>query len=76
MTIRKLMFLLSTFAIVGFLLVITSTVNGIQQMNATRTMSETKSNIAFSLLEIKASALSTILLDPTSEDTYKIFGDA
>jgi methyl-accepting chemotaxis protein len=76
MTIRKQMFLLSTFAIVGFLLVITSTVNGIQQMNATRTMSETKSNIAFSLLEIKASALSTILLDPTSEDTYKIFGDA
>jgi methyl-accepting chemotaxis protein len=76
MTIRNKMFLLSLFAIVGFLLVIASTVNGIWQMNATRTISETKSNIAFSLLEIKASALSTILLDPASEDTFKIFSDA
>lgn len=76
MTIRNKMFLLSIFAIVGFLLVIISTVLGMRQMNALRTMSETRSNIAFNFLEIKASALSTILLDPASEDTYKIFRDA
>ena len=76
MTIRNKMFLLSIFALIGFLLVIISTVLGIRRMNDSQTVSETKSNIAFNLLEIKASALSTILLDPTSEDTYKIFRDA
>jgi methyl-accepting chemotaxis protein len=76
MTIRNKMFLLSVIAIFGFLLVITSTVINIREMNEMRTASETKANIAFNLLEIKASALSTILLDPASADTFKIFSDA
>jgi methyl-accepting chemotaxis protein len=76
MTIRKKMFLLIVFAVAGFLIVIASAFSGIRQMNAARTLAETKSNLAFHLLEVKAYALSTILLDPSAESTFKIFRDA
>lgn len=76
MTIRTKMFLLLVFAVIGFVIVVTSAVLGMRQMDKARHLSENNAAIAFHLVEIKAYALSTILLDPTADSTFKIFQDA
>jgi methyl-accepting chemotaxis protein len=76
MAIRTKMFLLLVLAVIGFFIVISSAVLGMRQMDKARNHSENKADVAYHLLEIKASALSTILLDPTAESTFQIFRDA
>ncbi|SDH20250.1 methyl-accepting chemotaxis protein [Propionivibrio dicarboxylicus] len=76
MTIRKKMIWLSILVIAGFLLVSVGTFFSLNQLNGAGSDFARRSGQVRQYLEIKASALSTILLDPASPESLRIFEEA
>ncbi|WP_319239437.1 methyl-accepting chemotaxis protein [uncultured Propionivibrio sp.] len=76
MTIRKKLIWLSVLVVAGFLIVSIATFFSLTQLNGAGSDFSRRSGQVRLYLEIKASALSTILLDPASPESARIFDDA
>ncbi len=76
MLIRRKLQSLAIVTAGGLLLVMLSTVIGLKAISEAEETAARRSAYSHMLVDIKASAISTILLDPTSPETATIFNDA
>ena len=76
MSIRKKLILLSLVTLVGLGIILTVTVVGLNQIQEAEDTANRRQSYVIDLVEIKASALSSIMLDPTLKETKDVFSDA
>lgn len=76
MNIRAKLKILSLVALIGLGLVSALTIFGLNAIHDTQETAHRRQSYVANLLEIKASALSTIILDPTQKETKDVFADA
>jgi len=76
MTIKSKLQILAAVTVVALGIVLLVTVLGLQSMHEADETANRRSSYTLQLLEIKASALSTILLDPAHPDTKTLFAAA
>ncbi len=76
MLIRKKLQILSVSTIVGLAVALFATISGLNSMHEAETTAQRRDSYALKLVEIKASAVSTIMLDPTLKETHEVFADA
>jgi len=76
MTIAKKMLSFSIVIILGFIAIATAIFFSLSQLESAQNDLSRRNEHVRRLLEIKASALATIQLDPTTNETAKIFADS
>ncbi|HTH94773.1 MAG TPA: methyl-accepting chemotaxis protein [Rhodocyclaceae bacterium] len=76
MNIRVKLRIVTTFTLIGLSSITAATLWGLQTIQAAHDTAERRSLSVEELLEIKVSAVSTILLDPSQQDTKDIFNAA
>jgi methyl-accepting chemotaxis protein len=76
MTIRKRLQILAGTTILGLGLILFFTITGLNAMHETETVAQRRESYSLLLVDIKASAISTILLDPTLKESEEIFAEA
>jgi len=76
LTLRQKLQLLSALTVVGLGIIVTVVFVGLAMLNAQVNDFHRVADLAFNLTEIKASAISTIMLDPTQKETEGVFQDA
>lgn len=76
MTIRTKLKFLSLITIIGLALIASVTIFGLNRIRDTEETAHRRESYTNNLLEIKARALSTIMLDPTLPETREVFSTA
>ncbi|HZX32538.1 MAG TPA: methyl-accepting chemotaxis protein [Rhodocyclaceae bacterium] len=76
MTIRQKLSILSWITAIGLGILVLATVWGFNSMKEAEVTAQRRASYSLSLVEIKASAVSTIMLDPTLKETRDIFAAA
>ncbi|MGE5470084.1 MAG: methyl-accepting chemotaxis protein [Bacteroidota bacterium] len=76
MTIRRKLQILSWMTIIGLGSILFATVAGLNAMDAAESTAQRRETYSLQLVEIKASAISTIMLDPTAKETREVFAAA
>jgi methyl-accepting chemotaxis protein len=76
MSIRRKLILLSLVTLVGLGIILAVTVVGLNQIQEAEDAANRRQSYVVDLVEIKASALSSIMLDPTLKETKDVFSDA
>jgi methyl-accepting chemotaxis protein len=76
MTIRRKLQILALVTLLGLGLIMFTTVSGMNSMQEAESTALRRESYSLVLVEIKASALSTIMLDPTLKETREVFAAA
>jgi len=76
MTIQQKLKTLSWLTVIGLGIVFFTTVSGLNSVHEAESTALRRESYSLMLVEIKASAISTIMLDPTQEETRNVFSDA
>ncbi|MBS1161414.1 MAG: methyl-accepting chemotaxis sensory transducer [Proteobacteria bacterium] len=76
MTIRRKLQILTWVTIIGLGIALFATIRGLNAMHEAETAAQRRESYSLLLVEIKASALSTIMLEPTAKETELIFAEA
>ena len=76
MTIRRKLQLLALLTIIGLTVILATTVGSLNAMHQAESTALRRESYSLTLVEIKASALSTVLLNPTLKETRDVFGAA
>jgi len=76
MTIRRKLQILAWVTILGLGMILFATIAGLNAMHEAETAAQRREGYSLLLVEIKASAISTIMLDPTLKETREVFADA
>jgi len=76
MMIRRKLQTLALATIVGLGLVQFATINGLNSMHEAEKTAQRREAYSLTLVEMKASAVSTIMLNPTLKETQAVFADA
>jgi methyl-accepting chemotaxis protein len=76
MTIRRKLQILAGATVLGLGLILFSMIVGLNALHEAESAAHRRESYALMLLEIKASSLSTIMLDPTLKETREIFDAA
>lgn len=76
MTIQQKLKTLSWLTVIGLGIVFFTTVNGLNAVHEAEKTALRREGYSLRLVEIKASAISTIMLDPTLAETRQVFADA
>ncbi len=73
MTIRKRLQILAAVTIVGLGVVLFATIAGLNAMREAEDAAQRRESYSIDLVEIKAAAISTIMLDPVLGETHNLF---
>ncbi len=76
MMIRRKLQILAGVTICGLGLILFATITGLDAMHEAEAAAQRRESYSLSLVEIKASAISTIMLDPTLKESREVFADA
>ncbi|MBS1230344.1 MAG: methyl-accepting chemotaxis sensory transducer [Proteobacteria bacterium] len=76
MMIRRKLQVLALVTISGLGIILLATITGLNSMHDAETSAQRREGYSLMLVEIKASAVSTIMLDPAIKETSDIFTDA
>jgi methyl-accepting chemotaxis protein len=76
MTIRRKLQILALVTLLGLGLIMFATVSGMKAMQEAESTALRREGYSLLLVEIKASAISTIMLDPTLKETREVFAEA
>lgn len=76
MTIRRKLQILTWVTVSGLGIILFATVSGLDAVQEAETTAQRRESYALQLVEIKASAISTIMLDPTQKETEEVFSAA
>jgi methyl-accepting chemotaxis protein len=76
MTIKQKLLILAGVTIAGLAIILLSTISGLNAMREADIVAQRREGYAVILVELKASAISTIMLDPTLPETKEVFASA
>ena len=76
MMIRRKLQVLALVTVIGLGMILLATIVGLNSMHEAETSAQRREGYSLMLVEIKASAISTIMLDPTIKETRDVFTDA
>jgi len=76
MTIRRKLQLLSWLTIIGLGAILLVTVTGFESIHEAEATAQRRESYSLKLVEIKAAAISTIMLDPSLKETDAVFSEA
>jgi hypothetical protein len=76
MTIRRKLQILASVTFLGLGLIMFATISGMNSMQEAESTALRREGYSLLLVEIKASAISTIMLDPTLKETRDVFAEA
>ena len=76
MTIRRKLQVLSWVTIIGLGLILFATIGGLDSLNEAESTAQRREGYSLMLVDIKASAISTIMLDPTLKESRDVFSAA
>jgi methyl-accepting chemotaxis protein len=76
MTIRRKLQTLALVTLVGLGVIQLATITGANAVHEAETAAQRREGYSLKLVEMKASAVSTILLDPTLKEAEEVFADA
>ena len=76
MNIRKKLIILGLVTLIGLGIILAANISGLNTIRESEETAHRRESYAVDLVEIKASALSSIMLDPSQKETRDIFSEA